>query len=273
MKLRRRLLLHAALIIASIVVLLPFLWIAAAAFKRQIALLTGQILFTPTLRNFAAVLDPTSSDYPLNFRNSLVIGLGSTALVLLVATLAAYALRHMRGPRWIGAALLGWSVLFQMLPPITFAGAWYQMFRFVHLDNSYLGLILAHTTLNLPMVLWMMLVFIRDVPPEVLEAARIDGASSPQVLGRIVVPLVRPGLAAAGILAFIFSWNEFVVTLTLSQRQTATVPIAIGKYAQQNTIDYTGMAASALLATIPAILLLLAAQRLIVRGLTAGAVK
>ena len=273
MRLRQRIALHAALIAACIVVLLPFLWIAAAAFKRQIALLTGQILFTPTLTNFASMLDPTSSDYPLNFGNSVLIAATSTVLVLCVGTLAAYSLRHMRWPRWVGAVLLGWSALFEMLPPITFAGAWYEMFRFVGLDNSYLGLILAHTTLNLPMVLWMMLVFVQDVPREVLEAARIDGASSGQLLIRIVVPLVRPGLAASGILAFIFSWNEFVVTLTLSQRQTATVPIAIGKYAQQNTIDYTGMAASALLATIPAILLLLAAQRLIVRGLTAGALK
>lgn len=270
---QHRLALHGALILASIVVLLPFLWIAAAAFKRQIVLITGQIRFTPTLANFASVLNPTSSDYLLNFANSLLVGLSSTALVLVVATLAAHSLRHMRWPRWVGHGLLGWSALFQMLPPITFAGAWYEMFRFVGLGNSYLGLILAHTTLNLPMVLWMMLVFVRDVPGEVLEAARIDGASSRQILARIVVPLVKPGLAAAGILAFIFSWNEFVVTLTLSQRQTATVPIAIGKYAQQNTIDYTGMAAAALLATIPAIVLLLAAQRLIVRGLTAGALK
>jgi multiple sugar transport system permease protein len=270
---RQRLALHAALILSVIIVLVPFLWIAAAAFKRQIALLTGQILFTPTLANFASILDPTSSDYPLNFRNSLVIGLASTALVLTVATLAAYSLRHMRWPRWVSAGLLGWSALFQMLPPITFAGAWYEMFRFVGLDNSYLGLVLAHTTLNLPMVVWMMLVFVQDVPRELLEAARIDGASSRQILMRVVVPLVRPGLAAAGILAFIFSWNEFVVTLTLSQRETATVPIATGKFAQQNTIDYTGMAASALLATIPAVLLLLLAQRLIVRGLTAGALK
>ncbi len=269
----RRLALHAALILTAIVVLLPFLWIAAAAFKRQIALLTGRITFAPTLANFASVLDPTSSDYPLNFANSLLIGVTSTALVLVVATLAAYSLRHLRWPPWVGAGLLGWSVLFQMLPPITFAGAWYEMFRFVGLDNSYPGLVLAHTTLNLPMALWMMLVFVQDVPRELLEAARIDGASSQQVLTRIVVPLVRPGLAAAGILAFIFSWNEFVVTLTLSQRETATVPIAIGKYAQENTINYTGMAAAALLAAIPAILLLLAAQRLIVRGLIAGALK
>ncbi len=269
----RRLAIHATLLLAALVVLFPFAWITAAAFKRQIALLTGQLLFTPTLRNFASVLDPTSSDYSRNFANSLVIATASTALVLLVGTLAAYALRHMAWPRWVGHSLLGWSALFQMLPPITVAGAWYEMFRFAGLDNTYLGLVLAHATLNLPMVLWMMLAFVRDVPGELLEAARLDGASSRQVFARVVVPLVRPGLAAAGILAFIFSWNEFLVTLLLSQQQTATVPIAIGKYAQQNTIDYTGMAAAAVLATVPAVLLLLGAQRLIVRGLTAGALK
>ena len=119
----------------------------------------------------------------------------------------------------------------------------------------------------------MLLIFMQDVPGEILEAARIDGASGPQLLARIVVPLIRPGLAAAGVLAFVFSWNEFTVTLDLSQRQTATVPIAIGKFAQENTINYTEMAAAALLATVPAVILLLLAQRFIVRGLTAGAVK
>lgn len=264
---------HAALLLAAVIVLLPVAWIAAAAFKTQIALLMGNIGFTPTLANFASVLDPASSDYLANFANSLVVALASTALVLAVATLAAHALRHMRWPRLLLPSLLGWSVLFHMVPPITLAGAWYVMFRYVGLANTHLGLVLAHATLNLPMALWMMLIFVQDLPAEVLEAARIDGASGPQLLGRIVVPLIRPGLAAAGVLAFVFSWNEFTVTLTLSQRQTATVPIAIGKFAQENTINYTEMAAAALLATIPAIVLLLVAQRFIVRGLTAGATK
>ena len=264
---------HLALLAAALIVLLPLAWIAAAAFKTQIALLMGGVVFAPTLANFASVLDPASSDYVENFVNSLIVALGSTALVLMVATLATHALRHMRWPRLLTPALLGWSVLFHMVPPITLAGAWYVMFRFVGLDNSYPGLILAHATLNLPMALWMLLIFMQDVPVEILEAARIDGASGPQLLARVIVPLIRPGLAAAGVLAFVFSWNEFTVTLTLSQRQTATVPIAIGKYAQENTINYTEMAAAALLATIPAIILLLLAQRFIVRGLTAGAVK
>ncbi len=270
---RMPLLRHAILIAAAILVLFPVAWIAAAAFKRQIALLTGEVLFTPTLINFAHILSPTTSDYVLNFANSLIVGVASTALVLALATPAAYAIRHMRCPRWVGYVLLGWAVLFQTLPPIILAGGWYVMFRSVGLDNSYLGLIFAHATLNLPTALGLMVVFVGDMPTELLEAARLDGASSPQILGRIVVPLVRPGIAATGLLAFIFSWNEFAVTLTLSQRQTATVPIAIGKFAQENTINFTDMAAAALLAIVPAIILLLLAQRLIVSGLTAGALK
>ena len=264
---------HAALIAASVVVLFPFAWIAAAGFKTQIALLTGQILFRPTLANFQSVLFSNTSDYVRNFTNSVVVGLASAALVLVVATLAGYSLRRMAWPRWVVHGLLGWSLVFHMVPPITLAGAWYVMFGAVGLNDAYLGLILAHTTLNLPMALWIMAIFIADLPAEVFEAARIDGASTPQILGHVVVPLVAPGLAVAGILTFIFSWNEFAVALTLTQRATATVPVAIGKFAQENTINYTQMAAASLLATAPAILLLLIAQRFIVRGLTAGAVK
>ncbi|TPW25970.1 carbohydrate ABC transporter permease [Pararhizobium mangrovi] len=264
---------HALLILAAIIVLFPFLWITAAAFKTQIALLMGRVLFAPTLHNFADVLFSSTSDYVRNFTNSLIIGLASTALVLFVATLAAFSLNRMKWPNWVMHSMLGWAVIFHMVPPITLASAWYSMFRPIGLDNSYLGLILAHATLNLPMALWMMGVFVRDVPGELIEAARIAGAEIPTILARVIVPLVRPGLAATGILTFIFSWNEFPVSLTLTQRQTATVPVAIGKYAQENTIAFSGMAAASVLSMLPAVILLIIAQRFIVRGLTSGAVK
>lgn len=264
---------HSLLVGAALVVLFPVAWIAMAAFKRQIDLLMGGVLFDPTLDNFVHILSPTTSDYVLNFESSLIVGLASTALVLLLATPAAFSLRHLGCPAWIGYTLLGWAVLFQTLPPITLAGGWYVMFRSVGLDNSYAGLTLAHAMLNLPTALGLLVVFVAEVPKELVEAARLDGARSPQILVRVIVPLIRPGIAAAGLLSFIFSWNEFAVTLTLAQRQTATVPIAIGKFAQENTISFTDMSAAALLATIPAVILLLLAQRLIVSGLTAGALK
>ena len=264
---------HAILVAFALIVLFPFAWIVAASFKNQIDLLLGKVLFTPTLSSYVDVIAGKTSDFRRNFLNSAFVGVVSTALVLVVATLAAFSLNRLRWPAWVSHTLLGWSVLFHMIPPITLAGAWYTMFRSVGLDNTYTGLVLAHTTLNLPMALWMMSVFIRDVPAELVEAARLDGASTPAVLRHVVVPIVRPGLAATAILTFIFSWNEFPVALTLTQRQTATVPLGIGKYAQENTIAFTEMAAASVLSIVPALLLLLFAQRFIVRGLTSGALK
>jgi len=139
--------------------------------------------------------------------------------------------------------------------------------------STYTAVILAHATLNLPIGLWLMATFIREVPRELEEAARIDGCGTLQMLWRVVVPVVMPGIAATAILVFIHSWNEFVVALNLTARQTATVPVAIAKYAQENETKYTAMAAGAVLSVLPSLVLLFFAQRAIVRGLTAGAVK
>jgi multiple sugar transport system permease protein len=264
---------HLVLALAALAVLFPVAWIVAAGFRTQISLLMGELAFTPVLLNFEEVLLSKTSDYARNFLNSAVIGGLSTLLCLTAATLAAYSLQTARWPAWVGPLVLGWALVFHMIPPIALAGAWFTMFRTVGLDNTYAALVLAHTALNLPMALWMIGVFVREVPGELLEAARIDGASTPQMLGRVLVPLIAPGLAATGILVFVFSWNEFPVALSLSMKQTATVPVAIAKYAQEYEIKYTEMAASAALSIIPALALLLFGQRYIVKGLTAGAVK
>ncbi len=264
---------HAALTAAAALVLFPFLWIAAAAFKTQIALLSGQTLFQPTLANFAEVLSSRTSDYAVNFANSLVVGVASTLIVLVVATLGGYSIARLPWPRWLVNGLLLWAAIFQMIPPITMVGAWYVMFRSVGLDNTYTGLVLAHVTLNLPIALWLMAAFVREVPIELEEAARLDGCSTMRLLWRVIAPLVTPGLAATGILVFVFSWNEFPVALNLTDRRTATVPVAIAKYAQDFEILYTQMAAGALLSTVPALVLLLFGQRYIVKGLTAGSLK
>ncbi|MBI3514197.1 MAG: carbohydrate ABC transporter permease [Proteobacteria bacterium] len=264
---------HGALWTAGAIVLVPFLWVLTAAFKTQIALLSGVIWFNPVLRNFNEILFSKTSDYIQDFLNSLLVASASTVIVLVVATLAAYSISRLAWPRWVIHGLLLWAVLFHMIPPITMVGTWYVMFRSVGLDNTHLGLILAHIALNLPIGLWLLTIFVREVPRELEEAAFIDGASTPVVIWRVVVPLIRPGLAAAGILVFIFSWNEFAVALNLTAKQTATVPVAIAKYAQEFEIRYTEMAASAVLSIIPAFILLLVGQRAIVRGLTAGALK
>jgi multiple sugar transport system permease protein len=266
-------LLHLSLAAAALVVIAPVVWTVAAGFRTQISLLMGDVLFTPIWSNFAEVLFSKTSDFLLNYRNSLIVGATSTVICLTVATLAAWSLHRMRWPSWVVHIFLAWTLIFHMIPPVALAGAWFSMARAVGLDNTLTGLILAHATLNLPMALWLMGVFVRDVPKELEEAAIMDGATTPILLRHVVLPIIAPGLAAAGVLTFVLSWNEFAVALTLTMKQTATVPVAIAKFAQDFEIQYTQMAASAALSILPALVLLLIAQRYIVSGLTQGAVK
>jgi multiple sugar transport system permease protein len=267
---RRTLALHAVLVFGGAIVIVPVIWIALAAFKTQIALLRGDLLFTPWFGNFEELLFSRSADYGAHFVNSLVIASVSTLLVLIVATLAAYSMHRMRWPGWVPALVLAGSLVFYMLPPITLVGPWYVMFRSIGWDNTYTAMVLAHLTLNLPIGVAVISVFVRDIPIELEHAARLDGCTTPQMLWRIVVPMIRPGLAATAILVFVFSWNEFAVALTLSGSRTATVPVAIAKFAQEYEIKNGVMAAGVVLSVIPAILLLLFAHRHIVKGLTAG---
>lgn len=264
---------HVALALAALVVVAPVVWVVAAGFRTQISLLIGEFFFDPVLMNFREVLFSKTSDFLLNYRNSLIVGIGSTALCIVAATLAAWSLHQMRWPRWVVHVFLGWALVFHMIPPVALAGAWFTMFRAVGLDNTFAGLILAHATLNLPMAIWLMGVFVREVPRELIDASKVDGATTPVLLRHVVAPIIAPGLAATSVLTFVFSWNEFAVALNLSMKQTATVPVAIAKFAQDFEILYTQMAASAALAIVPALILLLVAQRYIVTGLTQGAVK
>jgi len=267
---RRTVLLHAVLVACAAIVIVPAVWIALAAFKTQIALLRGDVLFQPYLGNFDELLFSRSADYGAHFANSVIVATSATALVLVVATLAAYSMHRMRWPRWVPALIAIVSLVFYMLPPITLVGPWYVMFRTLGLDNTYIALVLANVTLNLPVGVAVMSVFVRDIPVELEQAARLDGCTTPQMLWRIVVPLVRPGLAATAILVFVFSWNEFAVALTLSGSRTATVPVAIARFAQEYEIKNGVMAAGVVLSIVPAIVLLLFAHRHIVKGLTAG---
>lgn len=264
---------HLALVVCAVIVLLPVAWTVAAGFRTQISLLMGQIAFTPVWFNFEEVLFSKTSDFLLNYRNSIIVGVLSTALCVAAATLAAFSLNRTRWNRWVVSVFLAWTLVFHMIPPVALASAWFTMARAVGLENSFTGLVLAHATLNLPMAIWLMSVFVREVPKELEEAAIMDGASTPVLLWSVVLPVIAPGLAATAILTFVFSWNEFAVALALTMKQTATVPVAIAKFAQDFEIQYTQMAASAALAMLPALIVLLVAQRYIVKGLTQGAVK
>jgi len=261
------------LVLAVFTTLAPFVYIAMSSFKTQISLLMGDVTFTPTLMNYNEVLFDRTSDYLQNFTNSVVVTSTSTSLVVLIAFFAGYSLFRMRWPTYVVNIFLIWSMAFNLIPSVTLASAWYDLARSVGLNNDYIALILAHMTLHLPMALWLLASFFREIPRELEDAAYVDGASFVTLVRRVVTPLMMPGLMATGILIFVFSWNEFPVALALTNNDTGTVPVAIAKYAQEEEIKYTQMAAASVLSALPALLVLLFGQRFIVRGLTAGAVK
>ncbi len=263
----------AALALAVAAILGPFAWILTASFKYQIAIYSGEWPFTPTLANYAEVLFGRRSDFLQNVFNSLIVASASTVIVVVIATLAAYSLHRFRWPTWVSAGFLGWTLIFHMIPVMTLIGPWYVAFRGLGLYDTRTALVLTHVTINLPMAVWLMRAFMREVPPEIEEAALVDGCRPLDAFRRVTLPLVVPGLIAAGILAFIFSWNEFPVALSLTSRELATVPVAIARFAQQYEIQHAQMAAASIVSTIPAVVLMALGQRFIVRGLTLGAVK
>lgn len=252
---------------------LPFLFILASSFKYEIAIMQGRFFFEPTLYNYADVLFGRRSNFISNIGNSLIVAAVSTTIVLTLAALASYALARLRWSKWIAGGFLGWLMVFNTLPTLTIVGPWYLMFQQLGLYDTLPGLILTHVAINLPMTIFLLITFFADIPTELEEAARVDGATQWQAFRRVVLPLVVPGLIAAGVLAFVFSWNEFTVALNLTSRGTATVPVGIANFAEQYEVQNGNMAAASVLSTIPALILMIFGQRFVVQGLTQGAVK
>ncbi len=259
--------------LSLVVVVGPFLWILANSFKTQIAILSGAWVFTPTLESYADVLLSRRSDFVHALYTSLVVASSSTAIVLLVGTLAAYSLYRFRWPRWASAGFLGWTLAFHVIPVITLVGPWYLTFKEIGLYDTRIALVLTHVTINLPMAIWLMMSFFRSLPPEIEEAALVDGCRPVQAFRRVTLPLVVPGLIATGVLSFIFSWNDFTVALNLTSQANATVPVVVAKFSNDYEVLHAQMAAASVLATLPALVLMFAGQRFIVQGLTLGAVK
>ncbi len=264
---------YAIVALAILFILGPTAWIFMNSIKYQIAIFTGAWVFEPTLDNYADVLFSRRSDLVRNLANSFIVAASSTVVVLVVGSLGAYGLHRWYKGRLFARILLGWVLVFHMIPVITLVGPWYLLFQSLGMYNSLSALVLTHITINLPMTIWIMLTYFNEVPVELREAATIDGCGDFTTFWRIILPLVGPGLVSAGILSFVFSWNEFAIALNLTARDTATVPVAIARFAQQFEIQHAQMAASSMIAIVPALLLMAFGQRYVIRGLTTGAVK
>lgn len=265
---------HLVLLAIVAVVLAPILYTLLTSFKFQRDIYTGSLLFEPTLRNYRALFVGSQGVFDRLILNSLIAGFGSTLLVLAVAALAAYSLTRFRWrPLW-SALILGWLLFIYMLPPITFVGPFYLTARSLGLYDNPLTVGLAHVVLTLPFAVWLMQSFFREIPRELEEAAAIDGCSRAGAFWRIILPISRPGLFATGILTFIFSWKDFLFALVLTSTPKGnTIPIGIAGFVQEYNLRYGELSSAAILATIPAVILIVLAQRHIVKGMTMGAVK
>lgn len=203
---------------------------------------------------------------------SLVIALGSVVLSLAVATPAAYALAQFKF-RWINAVLFG-ILISQMIPGIVVANALYAAYNDVGLLNSIPGLILADSTAGIPFAILIMRAFMANIPPSIIEAAKVDGAGNFRAFRSIVLPVSLNAVITAGLFTFLFTWSDFLFALTLTTTDDVR-PITLGiyQYIGTYTADWSTVMATAVLASLPAIVLLLAAQRFIAAGATGGAVK
>ncbi len=263
----------AVLILAVLGTLLPVLVTLSTSFKLPRNIIGGQWLVRPTIQNYADLFTGSGNFVRLTI-NSLVASLGSTLIIVVVASLAAYSLTRFRWPRAWTLVVIALLLFVQMLPPIVFVGPFYLISRAIGIYDTPLALIMAYMVLNLPLAVFILRNFFADVPQELEDAAAVDGATRMGTFTRIVLPITTPGIAATAILTFLFAWNDFLFALTLTTTPNGmTIPVGVANFAQNYQILYGNLTSSAIYAAVPAIVLVVFAQRYITKGLALGAVK
>ena len=250
----------------------PFFWQLLTSLKPEAELLRLPPLLPTsfTTEHYRVVLQ--QSPLPRALANSAGIAALTTALALLLGLPAAYALARLpvRGRR---ALLLG-IVAGTALPQIATVSPLYLIIRGLGLRDTWTALVLAHTSFALPLTIWLLVGFIREIPRALEEAAAIDGADTRAAFRWVIGPLIAPGMASAGLLAFLFSWNEFLFAYTLTATEASrTAPVALALFPGVFEVPWADIAAASMLASVPMVLLALALQRYLVQGVIAGAVK
>ena len=276
---------HALLAALVVMAVGPIVLMLATSLRLNVDILspTASWLFVPTLRNYETALCEFLWYEPAHLRrcdptfgralvNSLVISTTATALTLVMGTMAAYAIARFR---FMGRGAVSLTTLMmRMVPPavllVPVFGIWTFQFG---IDGTRAGIVLIYVAMNLPFVIWILQSFIVQVPIQLEEAARMDGANPFQVFFLVVLPLIRPGLAAAGIFTFRIAWNEFLLGNAIADRGSRTVPVTIVNSLTEFNIDWGLIMATGMLLAIPPILFTLVASRQIITGMTAGAVK
>jgi multiple sugar transport system permease protein len=226
-------------------------------------------IFTPTLQNYRDVLN--EGGFMRYLGNSLIVGLASTLITLVLGCMAAYGLARFR---FRGRNTVAYTtLLLRTVPLAVLAVPVFMIWNEAGIINSLSGLVLLYVAVNLPFTIWLLYGFIDQVPIELEEAARMDGCGPIQVFYKIVLPLIKPGLAAASIFTFRIAWNEFILALVLTDRATRTLPVAASLYITDIGVDWGRIMALGSLIAIPPLMFTFIAARQIITGLTAGAVK
>lgn len=272
---------NALLILYFICALFPVLWVFSLAFRTRPEILSWPptFVFKPTMENFRSLFSGltggtvgSSTVYFLrNFANSLIISFGSVIISIIVGVPATYAIARFtfRGKEDLAFTILS----FRFAPELIVIIPVYIFFQRLGLLDTYTGLIWVYQLITLPMIVWILRGYIEDVSPELEEACRLDGYGRFRTFWRIVLPLIRPGIAASGLLAFIYAWNNFVFAVLLGGSRTAPVTVGAMQFISADALRYGDMAAAIVLAAVPALALALYAQKHLIRGLSLGAVK
>lgn len=252
--------------------LLPVLWLALTSLKpdAEIARLPPLLPRHPVLSHYFAVFQ--GRPFGRYLLNSLAVASVTTLLCLLLGAGAAYALArlHLPGRRWLLAGVL----MISMFPPIAIVSPLYRLVNLLGLRDSWLALILPYTAFGLPLAIYVLQNFFRELPIELGRAARMDGCTPLGAFWRVMLPLAMPGLVTTGILVFVQAWNEFLFALTFtSSAASRTVPVGIALFPGLQEMPWGDIAAASMLVTLPLLGVVLSFQRRIVAGLTAGAVK
>ncbi len=255
--------------------LFPVAWIISLSFKSTDETNAGSAQFLPkhaTWDNYRAILQ--DDDFLRALLNSFGIAIIATVLAVIIATLAAYAIARLdfRGKRLV----LSLALAIAMFPVVSLVGPLFDMWRTFHLFNTWPGLIIPYMSFTLPLAIWTLSAFFREIPWELEQAAQVDGATPWQGFRKVIVPLAAPGVFTAAILTFFFAWNEFVLAISLtSTTSSRTVPAQMSFFVGPDPFNppYGQLATASVIVTVPIIVIVLLFQRKIVAGLTSGAVK
>ena len=262
---------YSVLIVLALLCLAPIWVIFATSLRQQVDIFAEPLnfIFMPTLENYRAVIEEDKFDRYLG--NSLFVGIVSTVITLVLGCMAAYGLARFRFPGRQAVAYT--TLLLRTVPLAVLAIPVFLIWNEWQLVNSLWGLILLYAAVNLPFTIWLLYGFVLQVPIELEEAAAIDGCGPFQIFTKVLLPLMGPGLAAASIFTFRIAWNEFILALVLTDRQTRTLPVAASLFITDLGVDWGKVMAMTSLIAIPPLIFTFIAARQIITGLTAGAVK